>query len=125
MDANNEVTTYPFDKEIQTIYAEDSKVWSGTVEDIDIFFEEEWDSLISEDGFLSNDVRDVEITEDGTVLFATQKGIPKYSSNNEWSAYTTENGIACGNSYSLLATTDNRLIVSHLYKYVTLFIWIF
>jgi len=116
MDINNEVTTYPFEKEIHTIYVENDKVWSGTEDDIDILYEEEWNSLISEDGFLSNDVRDVEIAEDGTVFFATQKGIPTYSTDNGWSTYSTESGIACGNSHSILATTDNRLVISHLYN---------
>jgi len=116
MDTNNEITTYPFDKEIHTTYVENGKVWSGTEEDIDIFYEEEWDSLISEAGFLSNDVRDVEIGEDGTVLFATQKGIAKYSADNEWSAYTEDDGIFCSNSHAVLATTDNRLLISHLYN---------
>ena len=118
MDTDNVVTTYPHDKEIHTIYVEDDMVMSGTEDDIDIFENEEWTNLVSQDGFLSNDVRDVEIANDGSILFATQKGIPMYSPDNEWSNFSSEDGIQCDNTWTLLATTDDRLLISHLYNCV-------
>lgn len=115
MDANNTVTTYPYNQEINTIYAEDGEILSGTTDDIHIFADGQWENLISSEGFLSNDVRDVEIDLDGNIFFATNLGVPKYSAENEWSEYGSADGMYCDESNALLSTYDNRLIISHLY----------
>ncbi|MDG1435156.1 MAG: two-component regulator propeller domain-containing protein [Saprospiraceae bacterium] len=113
MNSDSTFLNFNLDEQVATIFEENGNVLLGTVNDIISFDGDEYKKLSTGIDLAGNMVRGLDISNDGSVWLGTENGISKYSQNLGWNTFTENDGLLCDPGYSLLATSQDELIISH------------
>jgi ligand-binding sensor domain-containing protein len=99
---------------VNAIFESDENIWLGTPNDVSLFDGTTTTGKLStEIDLVGNLVRGLDISNDGSVWMGTEKGISKYASNSSWTQFNKSDGLACNIGFSLMATSNDEIIISH------------
>lgn len=105
-------TNISLPESVNTVFESADNFWLGTHEDV-LLFDGAITSgkLATEIDLAGNNVRGLDISNDGSIWMGTENGISKFNSN--WTTYNEDDGLICNPGYSLLATSHDEVIISH------------
>ncbi len=113
VNADSTFSNFNIGQHVLTIFEDDVNILLGTLDDVTSYDGNNYEKLTTGIDLGSNTVRGLDISNDGSVWMGTGSGISKYDSNGEWTRITKDDGLVCNPAYSLLATSQDELIISH------------
>lgn len=113
VNSDSTFSNFNLGEQVFTVFEENENVLLGTVNDVTSYDGNNFEKLSTEIDLVGNIVRGLDISNDGSVWMGTEKGISKYTSNGEWITFNQDDGLVCDPAYSLLATSQDEVIISH------------
>lgn len=113
MNADSTFSNYVLNEEVLAITEQDANILLGTINDVTSFDGSNYEKLSTGIDLVGNSVGGLDISNDGSVWMGTKKGISKYASTGEWTTFDKDDGLTCDSGYSLLASSQDEVIISH------------